>query len=146
MTSKQAALRYCTLKFQVLRLRNPMTGDTMLVNALLDNGSNVTMAHDGIAKKWGLTGLSKPLKSHGIGGIVHTADTMMSLVTIETLNGKITTTNPMRFQAQPVGKLPFLDWREYLRGHPEFADVKLPEPAIVGPGEPEVQLLIGLRL
>ena len=31
---KQAAARYCSLKFQVVRLRNPVNGDAVLVNAL----------------------------------------------------------------------------------------------------------------
>ena len=90
-----------------------------------------------------LEGPIRPLKAKGLAGIKHVADTMLSLINIQSLNGKITITAPMRFNHKPFGDLAMKDWRHYVKDHPELTDIKLPAPVDVPAGEPQVGMVVG---
>ena len=135
--------RTVTLKYTVLKLTNIQTGNSVLVNTALDIGANLTLVHSGVIEKLGLEGPWRTLKATGIHGLEHIAETMLSPINIQSLNGKVNITAPMRFNDKPLGDIPMKDWRNYLEEHPEFESLDLPVPVQVPHGEPQIQMAVG---
>ena len=138
----------CTLRQGVLRLRNPTTNQSEKVNVLLDSCANISTVHMGLAKKWNIEGYKLVMETTGVEGLIHNAVVLIGMITLESLDGRVKVTCPIRFSNKPAGDLKFEDWRKYASFFGEFGSIQsqIPEPAAIIPSEPEIGAIIGTDL
>ena len=102
----------------------------------------------GLAKKWNIEGHKLVMETTGVGGLVHNTVVLIGMITLESLDGRVKVTCPIRFSNKPAGDLKFEDWRKYASFFGEFGSIQsqIPEPAAIIPSEPEIGAIIGTDL
>ena len=126
---RQETEKTCTLRQMPVYLQNPLNNKKVKVNSLLDNCANATSLDYSVARKLGLDGMKMSITSMGVAGLTHTADAMMALVEIVSLDGKTRELCPVRCTDSPTGPLKFFDWRKVQDQHSGLENIPLPEPA-----------------
>ena len=110
-------------------IRNPKNGKQVKVNSLMYNCASVTSLDYSVARRLGLEGKKISMTSMGVAGLTITADAMVSLVEIVSIDGKTRELCPVRCTDSPGGPLQFFDWRTVQDKHAQLAHITLPAPA-----------------
>ena len=94
-----------------------------------------------IARKLDCSGKKRTRTTNGVGGCAWTAEVMTAMATIESLDGRHSSTFPLSFAEKPCGNLKFVDWRSYLDSHPSLLPIKKLLPSL-GPEDDDSVLMI----
>ena len=137
----QKKIDLCTISFSVVYLKNPVNGEKVKVCCIRDNCCSESVCCMSIARKLDCSGKKRTRTTNGVGGCAWTAEVMTAMATIESLDGRHSSTFPLSFAEKPCGNLKFVDWRSYLDSHPSLLPIKKLLPSL-GPEDDDSVLMI----
>ena len=132
-----------SLRTITLRMKNPVTGKAVAVNALLDDGCTVggILCADK-AEELGLTGPPYWTTTEGIGGKVVQYKTFLSQVEVRALQGGSYFRLGVQIMQRPAGTYTPIDWSLHQQEFEHLKDLPV-APPLAGQG---VHLLVGSKV
>ena len=127
-----------SLRFAVVRIKG-LSGKEVVINALLDDGSNRSLIEEKLARDLGLDfGRKHHLALKGVGNEVHEEESFLVKFNVQSMDGKHDSFMHAATAQAPVGELWPTRWNRFRRFWKHMSDVPFDE----GPDKP-VQMLIG---
>ncbi len=132
-----------SLRTITLRVRNPVNGKSLSLNALLDDGcSSAGLLSATAAEELGLQGPTYWTTTEGVGGKVTSYKTFLSRVEVIPLQGGLTRPLGVQIMERPAGSYVPVDWTVHQERFPHLAPLPLHPPV----PQRGVDLLIGSKV
>ena len=127
----------------MLWVGNPRSGKEEYVNALLDDGSTLSvLISEELAAALGLTGHVARTSVEGVGGKVTEMETLLTTVRLRSHDGKLLRALPAQVMGKPAGTYQPVDWNVEKRHFAHLSNLSFPPISTRWPG---VHLLLGSR-